>query len=102
MMSVEPRIVDTTVLAYLTNADVPNHTASRTLLDAARNLSATLCVTSQILCEFYSAITNLRRVANPSSPAQASQIVSASLALPGSYSRRHRFDGKGERLQFLC
>ena len=82
MMSVEPGIVDTNVLAYATNADVPNHTASRALLDAARDPSVTLYVTLQILCEFYSVITNPRRVANPSSPAQASQIVSALLALP--------------------
>jgi predicted nucleic acid-binding protein len=81
-MSVEPGIIDTNVLAYATNADVPNRTASRALLDAARNLSATLYATSQILCEFYSVITNPRRVANPFSPAQASQIVSALLALP--------------------
>ena len=83
MMSVEPGIVDTNVLAYATNADAPNHTASRALLDAAHNPSARLYLTSQILCEFYSVITNPRRVANPSSPAQASQIVSALLALPG-------------------
>jgi predicted nucleic acid-binding protein len=53
------------------------------LLDAARDPSVTLYVTSQILCEFYSVITNPRRVADPSSSAEALQIVSALLALPG-------------------
>jgi hypothetical protein len=56
MMCVEPGIVNTNVLAYETNADVPNHAASRVLLDAARDPSATLYLTSQILCEFYSVI----------------------------------------------
>ena len=83
MMSVEPGIVDANVLAYATNADVPNHAASRALLDAARDSSVTLYVTSQILCEFYSVITNPRRVAAPSSSAEALRIISALLVLPG-------------------
>ena len=108
MMSVEPEIVDTNVLAYATNADPPNHTASRALLDAACNPSATLYLTSQILCEFYSVITNPRRVANPSSPAQASQIVSSLLALPGirilpTPARTATvLMERGKRPQFLC
>jgi hypothetical protein len=83
MMSVEPGIVDANVLAYATNADVPHHAASRALLDAARDPSTTLYVTAQILCEFYSVITNPRRVAAPSSAAAALRILSALLALPG-------------------
>jgi predicted nucleic acid-binding protein len=83
MMSVEPGVVDANILAYATNADAPNHTTSRALLDAARSPSATLYLTSQIVCEFYSVITNPRRVANPSSSHQALQIVLALLALPG-------------------
>jgi hypothetical protein len=43
----------------------------------------TLYVTSQILCEFYSLITNPRRVAVVSSPADALTIIAAILALPG-------------------
>src|SRR5271157_3693962 len=83
MMSVEPGIVDANVLAYATNADVPNHAASRALLDAARDPSVTLYVTSQILCEFYSVITNPRRVAVACSPAEALRILSAMLAFRG-------------------
>jgi uncharacterized protein len=83
MMSDEPGLVDANVLAYATNADDPHHTASRALLDAARSPSVTLYLTSQIICEFYSIITNPRRVASPSSSDQALQIVLALLALPG-------------------
>ena len=80
---VEPGILDANVLAYAMNADAPQHVASRTLLEAARDPSTRLYVTSQILCEFYSVITNPRRVAAVSSPPQALRILSAWLALPG-------------------
>jgi len=82
-MSVEPGIVDANVLAYATNADVSYHEASRALLNAAGDPSVRLYVTSQILCELYSVITNPRRVAAPSSSAEALGMISALLALPG-------------------
>jgi predicted nucleic acid-binding protein len=82
-MSVEPGIVDANVLAYASNADDPKYVVSRALLDEARHPSVTLYVTAQILCEFYSVITNPRRVAAPSSPGVAAQVLSALLALPG-------------------
>ena len=51
-MSVEPGIIDANVLVYAMDADAPQHGASRALLEAARDTSVTLYVTSQILCEF--------------------------------------------------
>lgn len=44
-----------------------------------------LYVTSQILCEFYSVITNRRRVRVASSSGEALSIISAILALPGLF-----------------
>ncbi len=82
-MPVEPGILDANVLAYAINADAQQHSASRALLDAARDPAITLYVTSQILCEFYSLITNARRVVVVSSPTQALRIISSLLALPG-------------------
>ncbi|MGA2711503.1 MAG: PIN domain-containing protein [Bryobacteraceae bacterium] len=64
-MSVEPGIIDANVLVYAMDADAPQHAASRALLNAARDSSTTLYVTSQILCEFYSIVTNGRRVPKP-------------------------------------
>jgi predicted nucleic acid-binding protein len=84
-MSVEPGVLDANVLAYAVNADVPRHAASRALLDAAGDPSVTLYVTSQILCELYSLITNPRRVVMVSSSAKALNIISSMLALPGLY-----------------
>ena len=60
-MSVEPGIVDTNVLVYALDADAPQHEAARALLEAGREAFTTLFVTSQILCEFYSIVTNPRR-----------------------------------------
>ena len=76
MMSVEPGIVDTNVLVYALDADAPQHVAARTLLETARDGSTTLYVTSQILCEFYSIVTNGRRVAKPRTSAEALSALS--------------------------
>jgi predicted nucleic acid-binding protein len=78
-MSVEPGLLDANVLVYAVNADAPQHAASRALLEAARDPSITLYVTSQILCELYSVITNPRRVAVASSPKEALQVISSGL-----------------------
>ncbi len=53
------------------------------MLEAGRNPSTALYVTSQILCELYSGITNPRRVAVASSPTEALRMIFALLALPG-------------------
>jgi uncharacterized protein len=79
-MSVEPGIVDTNVLVYALDADAPQHEAARALLEAGREASATLFVTSQILCEFYSIVTNPRRVSKPRSAADALTAISSLLA----------------------
>jgi predicted nucleic acid-binding protein len=79
-MPIEPGLVDANVLVYALDADAPQHAASRGLLDAARNGSATLFVTSQILCEFYSVVTNPRRVPKPRPPAEALAAISGLLA----------------------
>jgi predicted nucleic acid-binding protein len=74
-MSVEPGIIDTNVLVYALDADAPMHPAARALLEAAREGAATLYVTSQILCEFYSIVTNPRRVAKPRSSGDAVNAI---------------------------
>lgn len=75
-MSVEPGIVDTNVLVYALDADAPQHAAARALIETARDGSSTLYVSSQILCEFYSTVTNPRRVAHPRTPGEALDALS--------------------------
>jgi len=79
-MSVEPGLIDANVLVYAMDADAPQHAASRALLESARDRSATLYVTSQIICEFYSIVTNSRRVPKPRSPAETITAISGLLA----------------------
>lgn len=74
-MAVEPGLVDANVLVYGLDAQAPQHVASRTLLEAGRDGSATLYTSLQILCEFYSIVTNSRRVARPRSAAEAVQAI---------------------------
>jgi predicted nucleic acid-binding protein len=82
-MAIEPEVLDANVLAYALNADAPQHTASRELLEAASDPSITLYVTSQILCEIYSIITNPRPVAIAIFSAEALSALSDILDLPG-------------------
>ena len=79
-MPVEPGIIDANVLVYAMDADATQHAASRALLDLARDPSTTLYVTSQVLCEFYSIVTNSRRVPKPRPAADALKAISDLLA----------------------
>ena len=79
-MSVEPGIADTNVLVYALDANSPQHVTARALLEAARDRFATLYVASQMLCEFYSIVTNARRVAKPRTSAEALDAISDLLA----------------------
>lgn len=79
-MPFEPGIVDANVLVYALDADTPQHLASRSLLDAGRTGATTLYVTSQIFCEFYSIVTNPRRVTKPRSAADAISAIGGLLS----------------------
>jgi uncharacterized protein len=80
---IEPGVIDANILIYAVNSDAPQHAASRILLEAALDPAAQLHVTSQILCEFYSVITNPRRIAVASSSSEAAQMILDLLDLPG-------------------
>ena len=82
-MSVEPGLLDANILMYAVDSSATQHPACRALLDTARDPGARLYVNSQILCEFYSVITNPRRVAAPRKPAEARDAIVALLSLPG-------------------
>ena len=82
-MKIEPGALDANVLVYAVEARAPQHAVSRALIDAARNPATPLYLTSQVLCEFYSVVTNPRRVTVPRSPAEALEAISELLALPG-------------------
>ena len=79
-MPVEPGLIDANVLVYAIDADAQQHAASRTLLETARATSTPVYVTLQTLCEFYSVVTNARRVAKPRSSADAVSALSGLLS----------------------
>jgi predicted nucleic acid-binding protein len=79
-MPVEPGLIDANVLVYALDADAPQHSASRALLESARATSTAVYVTLQTLCEFYSVVTNARRVSKPRSPSDALSAVSGLLS----------------------
>ncbi|HXM40697.1 MAG TPA: PIN domain-containing protein [Bryobacteraceae bacterium] len=83
MKSVEPGVIDANILVYALDGDAPQHAASRALLNAARDPANSLFVTSQILAESYSIVTNHRRVAVARTSGEAIGALSDLLAYPG-------------------
>jgi predicted nucleic acid-binding protein len=80
-MSLEPGLIDANILVYAMAADAPQYAASRALLDAVRDdPGTTFYVTSQILCEFYSVVTNPRRVTKARSATDALEAISGLLS----------------------
>lgn len=76
-------MLDTNVLVYAFYQDAPQHPAAFRILDQAQNEDAFLCVTPQVLAEFYSVITTPRRVSSPFTPQEALQEVNNIRTLPG-------------------
>ena len=82
-MPLEPGVLDANILVYAVNTNAPQHAASRRLLETALDPAVTLYVTLQILCEFYSVVTNPKRIAAAFTAAEATQMISDLLELPG-------------------
>lgn len=72
-MSVEAGLIDANILIYAMDSRAPKHIQRRVLLEADHEAGTTLYVPSQILREFYSVVTNPRRVALPRSAAEGDQ-----------------------------
>jgi uncharacterized protein len=82
-MKIEPGVVDANILVYALDTGAPQYAASNSLLKAASNPATVLYLTSQVLCEFYSIVTNRRPIVAPYSGAEALEEISAILVLPG-------------------
>jgi predicted nucleic acid-binding protein len=81
--SADPALLDTNVLVYAVFPAMPNHAASRALVDRAKAPAADLCVAPQNVVEFFSVVTDPRRVTQPKTPDEALQAIDDLLALPG-------------------
>jgi predicted nucleic acid-binding protein len=76
-------LVDTNVLVYALFPAAPQHAASRALIDSAQDAEAGLCVSPNVLTEFFSVVTDPRRVSPARSPEDALKAIDDLLALPG-------------------
>ena len=83
-MPTELVMLDTNVLVYsLYYEDAPQHPAAFDLLEQAQTEGSLFCASPQVLAEFYSVITNARRVSSPFTPNEALQELDNIRALPG-------------------
>ena len=84
-MTISPELtmLDTNVLVYAYYEDAPQYPAAFPLLDQAQEADALLCVSPQVLAEFYAVITNSRRVSAPFTSDEALAEVEKLRALPG-------------------
>jgi toxin-antitoxin system PIN domain toxin len=63
--------VDANILVYAAMEESPQHADSRHLLESGQSLR----VSPQVLIEFYSVVTNARRVSTPFKPAEAVRFI---------------------------
>lgn len=77
-----PALVDTNVLVYALLPEADEHAASRALFVRAQSGELALCLTPQVLAEFYAVVTDPRRVTAPQKPAEALNAIRQYLAMP--------------------
>ncbi len=76
-------LLDTNVLVYAVNADAPQHSASRAILEAALGQRLPAMLVPQVLVEFYAVVTSARRVEHPLDPEAAwKEVAALRAALP--------------------
>lgn len=64
-------LIDTNILVYAINKDAPQYEACRSLVQAGMARSFAGVLFTQNILEFYSIVTDIRRVPNPLEPAAA-------------------------------
>jgi predicted nucleic acid-binding protein len=64
----DPILLDTNILVYAADASSPFHNPSRDLRDRGIEGEVSICVTPQVLSEFFAVVTNPRRVQSSRSP----------------------------------
>lgn len=82
MIVSDPLLLDTNVLVYAHNQDSPFHSKSLSLVKRAIEGQFKGILAQQNLAEFYSVITDQRRIDSPLSPLKAQEIFEDYLKLP--------------------
>jgi predicted nucleic acid-binding protein len=76
-------VLDANILVYALFADSEHHERCRSLLAKGVDAQSGFCVTSQVLAEFFSVVTNPKRVSIAKTPEEALSAIEAILAMPG-------------------
>lgn len=76
-------LIDTNILVYAHFEEAVHHAVSLALLDRAQAGELALCVTSQVLAEFYSVVTSPKRVTSPFTPEEAVDAIEQIATMPG-------------------
>lgn len=66
-----PALLDANILVYADQAQDDHHEAAKAIRDLGQRGELSLCVTPQVLNEYFAVITNPRRVTRPLPPAEA-------------------------------
>jgi predicted nucleic acid-binding protein len=84
-MTISPELamLDTNVLIYAYYEDAPQYPAAFPLLDRAQEAGTSLCLSPQVLAEYYAVITDPRRVSAPFTIDEALAEIGRLRALPG-------------------
>lgn len=70
-ISNQPALLDANILVYADQAQDEHHEAAKALRDLGQRGALSLCVTPQVLNEYFAVVTNPRRVTRPLQPAEA-------------------------------
>ena len=70
-ISSQPALLDANILVYADQAHDEHHEAAKAIRDLGQQGVLPLCVTPQVLNEYFAVITNPRRVTHPLRPAEA-------------------------------
>ena len=76
-------LLDANILVYALFVDSEYYDRCRTLLAKGSDPKCGFCVTSQVLAEFFSVVTNPKRVSAAKAPHEALAAIEAILAMPG-------------------
>jgi len=110
-ISSEAALLDTNILVYAMNKDAEHHRACRALLERALVDDVAVCLTPQILFEYYAVVTSAKQMTTPLTAPEAiedierlrgaipvvhptTEMIGRTLALLGTlgYTGRHVFD----------
>ena len=71
--SADRALLDTNVLIYAMNEDAEHHGACRALRDRGLTGAASLCITPQVLFEYFAVVTNPNMMTTPLTSEEALQ-----------------------------